>query len=100
MSYQKFEVDNIVCARRFHFSFDDAAPPLAEVTAQCSYCGLTIFSATNHPAVRFARSENLIDTGELSPLLLRQCNLTDAFSAKTRHEPERFLYPEASTKKK
>ena len=92
MSYQKFTVDNVVCARRFHITYDDAAKPAPNVQLDCPFCGFTVFSATNHPPCKLARQENLIQSGTLSDRLVRECRMTDHLSAETRHEPEKLIY--------
>ena len=92
MSYRKFQVDNIVCSRRFHITFDDQQTPVAKTEVSCQVCGLTIFTATNHPPVKLARDENLVQTGTLSDLLVRECKMTDEFSATTRNEPKKLIY--------
>ena len=71
--YRKFLVDNVVCSRRFHFTYDDESPTEKKVEIGCPFCGLTIFAADDHPAVKLARQENLVQTGTLSDRLIREC---------------------------
>jgi len=87
MGYQKLLIDNVTCSRRFHITFDSDAPKIASVEVKCPYCDIVIFAAENHPEVRFARQENLIQTGSLSDNIIRQCDFTDEFSKQTQHAP-------------
>jgi len=81
MSYQKQLVDNTVCSRRFHISYDNEGPLLSKVEVQCPHCSQTIFLAENHPAAKLAREENLVRTTELSRTLIRECRFKDPYPA-------------------
>jgi len=83
MTYQKILVDNVTCSRRFHISFDDSAPKARKVELACPFCKQVIFSEENHPPVKIARQENLVQTAELSDNIVRDCAFQDAFSEKT-----------------
>ena len=92
MAYRKIQVDNVVCSRRFHITFDDEATPSTRAELSCPFCGMVVFGAENHPPVKLARQENLVQTGTLSDRLLRECKMQDEFSAKTRNEPVKPMY--------
>ena len=76
MAYQKIVVDNLICKRRFHLSFDDAAPSQAQVELRCLHCSAPVFSRSNHPSVRLVREENLVSTTSISPLQAKHCNFS------------------------
>lgn len=82
MSYQKFLVDNVVCSRRFHVSFDDETSPVPHTEIKCPHCNFVQWSATNHPPVTLARDENLVKTTQLSRDLVRECKFKDQFVQK------------------
>lgn len=82
MSYQKFLVDNVVCSRRFHVTFDDEATPVARAEIQCPHCSHLLWSADNHPPVTLARDENMVKTTQLSRNLVRECDFKDQFVQK------------------
>ena len=79
MGYQKLLIDNVTCSRRFHVTFDPEAPTVPEVKLTCPYCDLTVFSAKNHPPVKLARQENLVQTMNLSDDIIRSCEFSDSF---------------------
>ena len=79
MSYKKLLVDNPVCSRRFHLTFDDQANPVARTEVRCSYCNVVVFSEDNHPAVGLAREEYLTQSTQLSSHLTRNCDFKDPF---------------------
>lgn len=83
MPYQKLLVDNTVCSRRFHITFDDAAPPLPRVEIRCQFCDAVVYAGENHPPVTLAREENLVKTSALSDVLMSECNFEDVLSKKT-----------------
>ena len=83
MAYQKFLVDNVVCSRRFHLAFDDETPKENRVEIRCTFCEVVLFEATNHPAVRLSRQENLVKTAILSDKLIDVCHFKDVYSEKT-----------------
>lgn len=74
MAYQKILIDNLICKRRFHLTFDDAEKPQPQVEVRCPHCQVSVFARKNHPPVQFAREENLVTTTRLSPLQVGQCN--------------------------
>lgn len=82
MSYQKFQVDAVICSRRFHITFDDEAQPVETTDVRCPHCSLVLWSAKNHPPVTMARDENLVKTTQLSRNLVRECDFQDRFTQK------------------
>jgi len=83
MTYRKLLVDNAVCSRRFHITYDDQTPAMKQVELRCPHCEHVIFAETNHPAAKIAREENLVKTAELSDHLVLECDFEDKFSQKT-----------------
>jgi hypothetical protein len=81
MTYQKVLIDNTVCSRRFHLTYDNEAPLLPQVEVKCPHCDHTIFHAENHPPVKLARDENLVRTTALSRTLVRECDFKDPYPA-------------------
>jgi hypothetical protein len=81
MTYQKVLIDNTVCSRRFHLTYDNAAPLLPQVEVKCPHCDHAIFQAENHPPVKLARDENLVRTTALSRTLVRECDFKDPYPA-------------------
>jgi hypothetical protein len=81
MSYEKLLIDNTVCSRRFHLTFDNEAPLAAKVEVKCPHCDHLLFAAENHPPVKLARDENLVRTTSLSRNLVRECDFKDPFPA-------------------
>ncbi len=79
MSYQKLLVDNTTCSRRFHISYDDEGPRTPHVEVKCPFCDAVVFSADDHPEVKLARQENLVQTSQLAPNLTSACNFSDPF---------------------
>lgn len=79
MSYEKFEVDNVVCSRRFHMTFDNEAPLVDKVEIKCPHCQHVLFTAENHPPVKLARDENLVRTTQLSRNIIKECDFKDPF---------------------
>ena len=79
MSYQKLLVDNTVCSRRFHITYNDEAQPVAHVEVRCPHCQHVLFSEDNHPPVTLARDENLVKSTSLSRFLVRACDFKDNF---------------------
>ncbi len=77
MGYEKKLVDNSVCSRRFHISYDPDQAPQSHVRLKCPYCETFIFQADNHPPVKLLRQENLIQTAELSDQIVTQCSFVD-----------------------
>lgn len=103
MAYQKFLVDNTTCSRRFHLTFDDAAPAKPRVEVKCQFCNVVIFSADHHAPVTLARSENLVKTSALSDNLMSDCSLQDTLTQRTvpqaaNNNPS--VYPEHSNQRK
>jgi hypothetical protein len=83
MAYTKILVDNPTCSRRFHISFDDSAAPKDHVKLSCPYCGVTIFEASQHPAVELSRQENLTKRTELTEIIVEECKMADTFGDRT-----------------
>ncbi len=83
MAYHKVLVDNVTCSRRFHVTFDDKDPKVADVTLKCPFCGVVVFAETNHSPAQLARQENLVQTAELSDNIINECRFRDVFSEKT-----------------
>lgn len=81
MTYQKLLIDNTVCSRRFHLTFDNESQPRSKVEVKCPHCEHVIFEAENHPSVKLAREENLVRTTELSRTLIRECDFKDPYPA-------------------
>lgn len=81
MTYQKVLIDNTVCSRRFHLTYDNEGPLLPQVEVKCPHCDHTIFTAENHPSVKLARDENLVRTTALSRTLVRECDFKDPYPA-------------------
>ena len=79
MSYTKILIDNTSCSRRFHVSFDDAGDVRPHVELKCPFCDVVVFSADNHPEVKLARQENLVQTAQLSDRLIAACDFSDPF---------------------
>jgi hypothetical protein len=101
MSYQKFLVDNTVCSRRFHITFDDEATPVAKVEVKCPYCDIAVFSATNHAPVKLAREENLVKTSALAEIVVTECAFEDKLSERTIPQlqgKDSHVYPQAAPK--
>jgi hypothetical protein len=80
MSYQKFTVDNTVCSRRFHITFDDEGAPVGKVEVKCPHCDVVVWASEGHPAVKLAREENLVKTTQLSRNLTKDCAFKDRFN--------------------
>jgi hypothetical protein len=74
MAYRKILVDNLICKRRFHLTYDDAAAPQATAEVRCLHCQAPIYMRKNHPPLQLAREENLVSTTDLSPLQSSHCN--------------------------
>lgn len=72
-SYQKFEIDNTVCRRRFHIAFEQGSPIVPQVKIDCPHCGVTIFEAPNHPEVTLLREENLVKSPDGTNPLINEC---------------------------
>jgi phage FluMu protein Com len=81
MSYEKILIDNVVCARRFHLSFDTQAPLKEHIEIKCPHCQHVLFAAENHPAVTLARDENLVKTTMMSRNIMKECDFKDSFPA-------------------
>ena len=79
MSYQKLLVDNTVCSRRFHLTFDDESKTVPHVEIRCPHCKHILFEADDHPPVTFARDENLLKSTSLSRNIIRECDFKDTF---------------------
>ncbi len=95
MAYEKILVDNITCSRRFHITFDNEAEKKTDVKLKCPFCEKIIFEAKDHPSVKIARQENLIQTANLSDRLVRGCDFRDRLSENTlpnSDHKEKFLY--------
>jgi hypothetical protein len=82
MSYQKILVDNTICSRRFHVTFDDESTSVDKVELHCPHCNAVVFKASNHPPAIIARDENMIKTAQLSRDLMRTCSFQDPFRTK------------------
>ncbi len=98
MSYKKLLIDNTVCSRRFHVTFDDEATPQTKVEIKCPYCDITVFTADNHPPVNLVREENLIKTSSLGDELVNVCAFEDKLSQKTIPQlagKDAHVYPKA-----
>jgi hypothetical protein len=87
MAYTKILVDNPICSRRFHLTYDDQGPK-TKVKLQCPFCTTTIFASDSHPAVTLARQENLIKDAEMSDNIVNECTFVDTFSEKTIRKPD------------
>ena len=83
MTYKKILVDNMICSRRFHLTFDDSDKTKETVEINCPHCGIEIFKKKDHPPVQLARDENLVTAANLSPKRVFKCNFKDKFPAKT-----------------
>ena len=79
MSYTKLIVDNPVCSRRVHITFDSDAAPVAHTEVRCSFCNIVVFAEDNHPKAALAREENLTKTTALSMRLTKKCDFQDPF---------------------
>src|SRR5436190_9381187 len=86
MGYHKVLIDNTVCSRRFHVTYDDRNPKLASVELKCPYCDIVIFSAVNHPPAQLARQENLVQTAELSDNMITECHFRDAMTGRSVYD--------------
>ena len=84
MAYQKILVDNTVCSRRYHLTFDDEGEKLPRVEVRCQYCDLVIFAEENHAPLTLARTENLVKTSALSDNLVARCHQRDVLSERTQ----------------
>lgn len=73
LNYKKIEIDNSVCKRRFHIAYEEGRSPVAETSALCPHCGITLFEAKNHPPVILSRDENLIQSPDGSRTTLNTC---------------------------
>jgi len=96
MAYKKFLVDNTTCSRRYHITYNDQEQAVASTSIKCQQCGVTIFSATNHPKVSLAREENLTKTSQLADLLVSDCSFEDSLSQRTipgRKDQDCHVYP-------
>ena len=71
--YKKIEIDNAVCNRRFHLSFEEGSTPEKHVEIDCPHCGIKLFEADNHPQVVLAREENLVKSPDGSRTTLHDC---------------------------
>lgn len=80
MAYNKILVDNTTCSRRFHITFDDEASKVSHTKVECLHCGVVVFERDNHPPVKLARDENLIQATQLSPYRTKPCEFRDTFS--------------------
>ena len=80
MAYTKFLVDNPICTRRFHLFYDTDDKAVRHTEAKCPHCGVVVFAADDHPAVKMARDENLTKTTILSDNLVKTCQFKDTFS--------------------
>lgn len=73
-TYKKIEIDNAICNRRFHISFEEGSPVIEKhVNVDCPHCGVTLFEADNHPPVILARDENLVKQVDGSRPTLYEC---------------------------
>ena len=81
MSYEKLLVDNTVCSRRFHLTYDSDGALQGHVEIKCPHCDHVIFEAENHPKVKLSRDENLVRTTTLSRHLVRECDFKDPYPA-------------------
>ena len=86
MAYQKELIDNPICSRRFHISYDDDKPK-GPVKVKCPFCTTTIFQSDSHSPVTLLRQENLITDVELSDKLVKECTFVDEFSLRTQKKP-------------
>lgn len=87
MAYRKLLIDNVVCSRRFHLTYDDEAKG-EKIEVRCPFCDMTIFQSANHPPVTLARQENVITSDtSLANGIVRECHLKDVFTEKTRKTP-------------
>jgi hypothetical protein len=84
MSYKKLLVDNPICNRRFHITYDDKAQPVESVELKCPHCQVIIYHKPNHPECKLVREENLISNLNLSDEIVRECQFEDRFSQKSQ----------------
>ena len=80
MTYKKILVDNIVCTRRFHITYDTEGAKQPNVELNCPHCGVVVFQEKNHPRASLVREENLVQTAELSEYRVQNCQFRDTFS--------------------
>jgi hypothetical protein len=59
IEYKKIIIDNAVCKRRFHLSYEENSQNQDHVIVQCPHCSVTLFEKDNHPEVSLIREENL-----------------------------------------
>ncbi len=71
--YRKFEIDNVVCRRRFHIAYEEGQKPQPKVEVDCPHCGVRLFEAVDHPPVILLREENLVKSPDGSRPLLYEC---------------------------
>ena len=87
MSYKKILVDNPICSRRFHITFDDAGEKLPKVELRCMHCNAVIFESQNHPEAIIARDEILVKAIDPNAYIARRCDFKDKYPPETRHKP-------------
>jgi hypothetical protein len=72
--YQKIEIDNPICNRRFHIAYEEReGAPLAHRTVKCPHCGVTVFEADQFPEVILTREENLVKSPDGSRPIINTC---------------------------
>jgi hypothetical protein len=74
--YRKFEIDNVVCRRRFHIAYERGQPNVAHVAVDCPHCGVRLWEAQNHPPVMLIREENLVKSPDGTNPLVYECKFT------------------------
>ncbi|MBX9702850.1 MAG: hypothetical protein K2X39_01730 [Silvanigrellaceae bacterium] len=71
--YEKMEVDNAICKRRFHLVSEKNMTTVEEVNVTCPHCNASIYVAKNSSPVFLARDENLVKNPDGSRTLMSQC---------------------------
>lgn len=73
--YKKIEIDNAVCNRRFHLTYEEGSPIIERnVKIACPHCGVTVFEAQNHVPVMLSREENLVKSPDGTRPTLYECH--------------------------
>ena len=71
--YQKIEVDNAICNRRFHIAFEQGQAKVAHTEINCPHCGVKLWEAHNHVPALLLREENLVKNPDGTNPMVYEC---------------------------
>ena len=73
-TYQKVEIDNPKCNRRFHVAYEIGQPKVAKSQVLCPHCDVVVWEAFDQAPGVLIREENLVKSPDGSNPMVYECH--------------------------